>query len=519
MLTVVHNIQVDTNVLESNISIDSNVVDINTSFDTNVLQRDVIIVGTIVSNSVALFANSLNVNVTLTEPTITYIPLVVPLLADSLYIGSTLSQPTIIEVDTLLNRATYPLATNSVESTNLIESANGTNSGITFDGTSAYFNSSTSDILLANNTAFNFANLDGTDTPFSIELDFTLDSLTPTQTWFVAKAITTSSREWLVGLTSSLFLQFYLFNSDNSARLLTIADASSLITAIDTFHTLKVEYDGSKTNAGMSIILDGNVLATSTNNTGVYVGQTATTSQVVLGNITTSSNNSFRGKMKNLSIKAESPNVGGLLHYWQLQADANDSFGTKHGTPTDVTYTAGKFGNASTYNGSTSKVALASNIFQFAPSEATVSGYFRTNDLVNLQRFFGFNNSGSASPFMAVGVNEEATAGSIKAWIYTNSGVNLTVTNTSGTNWIHVIITAKEGGVSRMYINGVLAIEGSNSIFFKIGTNGNHIGSNRAGTLLNLDGQIQGFGLWNRFVTPEAVTQLFEYQELDNNLV
>ena len=434
------------------------------------------------------------------------------------YLGSTLVFDNTAVVDTLLDRAAYPLATDSVESTNLIESANGTNSGITFDGTSAYFNSSTSDILLANNTAFNFANLDGTDTPFSIELDFTLDSLTPTQTWFVAKAITTSSREWLVGLTSSLFLQFYLFNSDNSARLLIIADASSLITAIDTFHTLKVEYDGSKTSAGMSISLDGNVLVSSSNNTGVYVGQTATTSQVVLGNITTSSANSFRGKMKNLSIKAESPNVGGLFHYWKLQADANDSFGTKHGTPTDVTYTAGKFGNASTYNGSTSKVSLASNIL-ISPTQMTVSLYCRTNDLVNLQRFFGFNNSGSASPFLAVGVNEDATAGSIKAWIQTNSGVNLTVTNTSGTNWIHVIITAKEGGVSRMYINGVLAIEGSNSIFSNIGTNGNHIGSNRAGTNQFANGQIQGLGLWNRFVTPEAVTQLFDYQELDNNLV
>ena len=50
--------------------------------------------------------------------------------------------------------------------------------------------------------------------------------------------------------------------------------------------------------------------------------------------------------------------TAGLVSYYKLDANSNDSFGSNNGIDTSVTYVAGKVGNAGSFNGSSSKINL-----------------------------------------------------------------------------------------------------------------------------------------------------------------
>ena len=62
------------------------------------------------------------------------------------------------------------------------------------------------------------------------------------------------------------------------------------------------------------------------------------------------------------SSRLKSTLTNGLYGHWKFENNAEDSFGAYDGTATNVTYVAGKSGNAASFNGSTSKVVIGNVI-------------------------------------------------------------------------------------------------------------------------------------------------------------
>jgi hypothetical protein len=87
-----------------------------------------------------------------------------------------------------------------------------------------------------------------------------------------------------------------------------------------------------------------------------------------------------------------------LTSYWPFDSNSNDQVGTNNGTATNVTYTPGKFGNAATFDGSTSNIALPSNASLQPTGAFTVGFWMKTTESGNYQRIL---SSWSYNPNLA----------------------------------------------------------------------------------------------------------------------
>lgn len=91
--------------------------------------------------------------------------------------------------------------------------------------------------------------------------------------------------------------------------------------------------------------------------------------------------------------------LNGLVSYYKLDGNSNDSLGVNNGVDTDITYVAGKIKQAASFNGSTSiidinaNVALSPNVFTLAvwayPTgfPGTLGNEFIANGLYPSQKF------------------------------------------------------------------------------------------------------------------------------------
>lgn len=71
--------------------------------------------------------------------------------------------------------------------------------------------------------------------------------------------------------------------------------------------------------------------------------------------------------------EASAQPTAGLVAHWSADGNANDALGNYHGTPENVTYTAGRFGQAFSMNGSNSVVRTALDIQRSTLSNLTMS--------------------------------------------------------------------------------------------------------------------------------------------------
>jgi hypothetical protein len=246
-------------------------------------------------------ADSLHVGVTFNSPTAVSVTGVDAATADSLSVGVTFNEPTAASVSAATLLAHYPLAINSDEALGTTIGINGVDTSITYDGTSADFTTA-SKIVVPDNDIFSIT--DGTnDIAKTIEFEMMIDSLTPsTSNYFVSKSLSNSNREFLCSLSTTLHLRMWMWNVDNSGRILTDADATGVIIAANTFYKIKYTYDGSKLWTGIKIYVDDVELATTNLNSGTYVGQTNTVSDLCIGQMQSFPTPKFEGRMKNLKF-------------------------------------------------------------------------------------------------------------------------------------------------------------------------------------------------------------------------
>jgi hypothetical protein len=153
---------------------------------------------------------------------------------------------------------------------------------------------------------------------------------------------------------------------------------------------------------------------------------------------------------------ALSPFLTSLYAVYKAESNANDSLGAYNGTAQGgLTYTAGKSGNAFTFNGTNSYVELPSNSINFSGSSFSVSFWVYLTNINSA-------NYALVSNYANIGVNKgwivgSLTTGKLYFGIY-NPAIQETVTTAtiSINTWYHVTCVHTLSQPTKTYINGVL---------------------------------------------------------------
>lgn len=220
----------------------------------------------------------------------------------------------------------------------------------------------------------------------------------------------------------------------------------------------------------------------------------------------------------------------GLVGFWPFCGNANDGSGNgNNGTVNGATLTADRFGNS---NSSYNLVSQNSNYLEISNSpllnpisSITLSSWVKLNSYIDNQVFVSKGNTNQSLPYASytlkmgdnTSINSKAqfqlSINGIRQVLMTNSTIPLS-------NWIYITGTY-DGNVMKIFVNGVLdnsfTIGGSISSF---NTNLN-FGRWAPGIPNNpqyLNGFIDDIGIWNRALTQQEITSLYNQNQCINTI-
>lgn len=214
-----------------------------------------------------------------------------------------------------------------------------------------------------------------------------------------------------------------------------------------------------------------------------------------------------------------------LYAVYKGESNANDSLGTYNGTPYGgLTYTAGKSGNAFTFNGTTAYVSLPDNSLNLT-SPFSYSFWIKSSDTTNYTIIIG-NLQNARSPYSFVhGYNYWLSAGQIQTDYRSggnNSAGGTSVGSVANNTWNHVVITYNptNGATGdKIYINGTLdksnpalAPSGSGSLNYTSPMKACIGARNPGGTAINLlsnGTSLDEVNIWTKELTATEITELY----------
>jgi hypothetical protein len=213
-----------------------------------------------------------------------------------------------------------------------------------------------------------------------------------------------------------------------------------------------------------------------------------------------------------------------LYAVYNGESNTNDSFGSNNGTPQGgLTYTAGKIGNAFTFNGTNAYVSLPNNSFNSLTNDFSVSFWMNLTNShsvdggqlfsniqtsIGISTYFGFqigfyNNQ----IYFTVGSNTGNSTASTRL-------VSNALSGYIGT-WVHVTCTHKQSTGYKIYVNGVLN-NSNNGTYNPVYTT-NHtptIGAQYSiyttpNLAYKLNGSMDALSVWNKELTQSEITELY----------
>lgn len=144
-----------------------------------------------------------------------------------------------------------------------------------------------------------------------------------------------------------------------------------------------------------------------------------------------------------------------LSNYWSFDSNSNDAIGGLNGTDTNVTYTTGKYGNAATFNGTTSKIVFTDTNLK-ATTEFTTGFIFKNNG----SSIQGLLQCWSNNTFASGWVIYLNTAGQITCSIGNNTSTTGYVTILSNRGFYdglpHRVVITYRRGYLQLYVDGNL---------------------------------------------------------------
>lgn len=191
----------------------------------------------------------------------------------------------------------------------------------------------------------------------------------------------------------------------------------------------------------------------------------------------------------------------GLLSYWKLDGNANDSEGTNDGTVYGASPTTDAIdGEAYKFNGSGDYIHTADISYD---KTHTVSVWIRSQDVVDNRYIAGdFNNVDDTGSQLFQ--NSEAVKWLIKDGTGTNQVITSPIQNNT---WYHVVGTYN-GSESRLYVNGTLVASATFSGYSQ-STDELVIGRRANADNNYFDGTIDDLRVYNQTLNENEVSQLY----------
>ena len=203
----------------------------------------------------------------------------------------------------------------------------------------------------------------------------------------------------------------------------------------------------------------------------------------------------------NASIDYIVGNPNSIAYY--KMSDATDQLGNYNGTATNVNFnTEGKFGFAGGFNGSSSKIDIASTI----TGNNSFSVSFWLNPTANNVTPFMMGNAATGQAFLTF------VTGNILNFGRGGDSLGSTTSNTIPNNtWTHIVVSSNAGSVI-VYVNGVSNLTFSTT--YNIGSGGTFIGY-ASGYGQYFNGKIDQIRMYDSAISAADVTTLYKEVECE----
>ena len=215
---------------------------------------------------------------------------------------------------------------------------------------------------------------------------------------------------------------------------------------------------------------------------------------------------------------AQVPNyvpTNGLVGWWPFNNNATDeSSNTNDGTVNGATLTNDRFGNnnaAYSFNGSNNYISmLTMNNIPMGNSARTLSVWMDPSSLWNQWTLtaIGYGSPSTNNAFI-FGLGNNIIA--VQGW---GNDYSSPLTYTVG-QWMHAVCTF-DGTNIKIYVDGVLIGSGTNTLWNTNGTEF-YFGARPSQGNSFFPGQLDDIGIWNRALTPQEITDLYNGCQLSVN--
>ncbi len=201
--------------------------------------------------------------------------------------------------------------------------------------------------------------------------------------------------------------------------------------------------------------------------------------------------------------------LNGLVAYWDLDDDAIDSHSTFDGTEVaSPTYGAGIINNGITLSGASNQSVNFGNDSALNPSEMSVSLWFKADSIANLETLFSRQSSSSPYPSYDIRFNSSSQ---INPYVVCGgSAKSITSTTTFSTGTFYHLVLTVDGTDMRIYVDGSSdATPVSTGAAITGGTENTILGAHSTAGSRGFDGIIDEVGVWNRALSADEVTTLY----------
>jgi len=199
--------------------------------------------------------------------------------------------------------------------------------------------------------------------------------------------------------------------------------------------------------------------------------------------------------------------TSGLVGWWGFNGNEQDGSGNgNHGTVNGATLTTDRFGNQNgAYNFSNSVISINSANMPLGNSNRSISLWFQASQVPqgsNVMLFYGSTQSNQGC-----GLSLTPTGFVFISWI--NNDIHFSFTSIQTNVW-NKLVAVYESNVSKLYLNGVLL----QSIYSGVNRNTVsgplHFGFD--GGSQYFIGKLDDIGIWNRALTQQEITNLYNSQ-------
>lgn len=213
----------------------------------------------------------------------------------------------------------------------------------------------------------------------------------------------------------------------------------------------------------------------------------------------------------------------GLVGWYPFTGNANDLSGSgNNGTVNGAILTTDRFGDANRayfFNGNQENIYVANSILPATVTSYSISVWIKPNAITSGMDLLCDRNTSTYSQKYRLLVN--TTTPGIYNYIYTTvngpSVSNVISSVPANNNWqLLVAILDASANIMKFYLNGSLIGQSTNGYQYPNHLNGTYIGANVSpiGPDPSFNGSIDDIGVWNRVLTQQEITNLYNSCQL-----